>query len=74
MMRPVPRISGSISWSEVQVQTSPCASNSISRVKSAGDGNGKTVNCSVSGRKRIMVSELEPVIQTSPLSRFTAVA
>jgi hypothetical protein len=71
MMRPVPGTSSTISWSEVQVQAAPFSSNSISRVKSARVGSGKTVNVSLSGRKRISESEFEPVIHTSPVRLLT---
>src|SRR5262245_63892641 len=56
---------------DVQVHTLLSASNSISRVKLARVGSGKTVKRSPSGSKRTSVSELEPLTHTWAFRRLT---
>src|SRR4029077_11474166 len=71
MNLPRPGSSGPPGSLEVQVQTLLSGSNSMSRVKLARLGSGKTVKRrSGSGSKRIIVSESVPLIHTAPVRRL----
>src|SRR5579862_1313063 len=68
---PRPGSSGPPGSFEVQVQMLLSGSNSMSRVKLARLGSGKTVKRrSGSGSKRIIVSESVPLIHTAPVRRL----